>query len=77
MHSDHAAGNDGTEPKGREAGGLRDRVSGKTDKKGITIERHLLARIDKHAAHLGISRSALLSIAASMFIDNLLERRRE
>jgi len=55
----------------------RPRASGRTKKIGMTVDVDLLARIDAHARRLGIQRSALLSVAASMFMDNLLERRRE
>lgn len=53
----------------------RHRLTGPTKKIGVTFAIDLLGRIDSHAAHLGVTRAALLSISASMFMDNLLEGR--
>lgn len=58
-------------------GARRNRINAPTTKTTISVEVELLARIDAYAHRLGISRSSLMSIATSMFIDNLLERRRE
>jgi len=41
----------------------------------ISADRDLVRRVDAQAKRLGISRSALFSIAASMFMDDLLRRR--
>lgn len=66
-----------TGPGDKEQGARRNRISAPTTKTTISVETELLARIDAYAHRLGISRSSLMSIASSMFIDNLLERRRE
>jgi hypothetical protein len=68
---------DETGQSDQEQGARRNRISTPTTKTTISVDMELLARIDAYAHRLGISRSALMSIAASMFIDNLLERRRE
>ncbi|APA88510.2 type II toxin-antitoxin system HicB family antitoxin [Paraburkholderia sprentiae WSM5005] len=46
-------------------------------KKKITItgDRDLLRRIDTHARRHGLTRSALFSVGASLFVDDLLRRR--
>jgi hypothetical protein len=63
--------------QGSGAGARRDRISGPTQKVNLTFAVTLLDRIDEHAERIGVSRSAFLSLAATLFMDNLLERRRE
>lgn len=41
----------------------------RAEKISISVQRTLLRRIDARANHLGINRSQLFSIAASMFVD--------
>ncbi|WP_233863464.1 hypothetical protein [Paraburkholderia adhaesiva] len=62
---------------GAGAGVRRDRLASPTKKVNLTFDTDLMQRVEAHAKRLGISKAALLSIAASMFMDNLLDRRRE
>lgn len=65
------------EPRSKLVDGLEYEAARKCQKVAISLERKLLARVDRYADHHGLTRSGLLSISVSMFIDELLVRRQE